>query len=159
MSHDSRQPQGHPSPLDRVLLANGARARLLERDPDNGALRERSSHVHTASRLAGRNLARDRGGQAMKSGARTQFGPRTDAHEHELARFAGELAGQLEPDARDAPAQRLFILASQPFLGMLLDALGPHARGRLAAHVALDLVREEGAELERRVTAALARST
>ena len=49
-------------PLEAVLVANASRARLFDRDAENGAMRETASFVHPQSRMKGRELGRDRPG-------------------------------------------------------------------------------------------------
>lgn len=44
-------------PLEAVLVANASRARLFDRDAENGAMRETASFVHPQSRMKGRNWA------------------------------------------------------------------------------------------------------
>jgi protein required for attachment to host cells len=134
-----------PSPaLDWVLIANAARARCFVRDADNGAMREERSFVHPAS------------GKVRKSMASTQFAPHTDAHDKEHAAFAREITAFLEEAALAQRYPALSLIASAAFLGELRAHLGPAAHKRLRQGVPLDLSAYEGAELEHRVTQALA---
>ena len=146
-----------PSPaLDWVLIANAARARCFARDADNGAMREERSFVHPASRLKGAALEHDRGGKVHKSTASTQFAPHTDVHDKEHAAFARELAAFLEKAALAQHYPALSLIASAAFLGELRAQLGPAAQTRVRQAVPLDLSAYEGAELEHRVSRALA---
>jgi hypothetical protein len=73
-------PKPRPKPEKRlpwVLLANGARARLFERDPDNDALREIAAFVHPAARAKAGALGHDRPGQVTKGRGETQLAPAT----------------------------------------------------------------------------------
>lgn len=142
--------------LEWVLIANAARARCFVRDADNGAMREERSFVHPASRLKGAALDHDRGGKVRKSMASTQFAPHTDAHDKEHAAFARELAAFLEKAALAQQYPALSLIASAGFLGVLRAGLGPAAHKRVRQAIALDLSAYEGAELEHRVTQALA---
>lgn len=149
-----------PAPaLDWVLIANAARARCFVRDADNGAMREERSFVHTASRLKGEALGRERGGKVHKGAASTQFAAHTDVHDKEHAAFARELAAYLEKAALAQQYPGLALIASAAFLGELRAQLGPAARRHLRQGVALDLTTCEGADLEQRVTQALANAT
>jgi protein required for attachment to host cells len=138
-------------PLPWVLLANGARARLFERDPDNGALRELASFVHPAARAKGSALGRDRPGLVAKGRGETQFAPHTAAKEREHEHFARELARHVEEAALAARMPGWVLLASNPFLGRVLAALGDAARLRLTRHAAADLTTLRGPDLEKRV--------
>ncbi|MDP1647223.1 MAG: host attachment protein [Rubrivivax sp.] len=143
-------------PLDWVLVANAARARVFERDPENNAMRELSSFVHPQSRQKGQALGRDRPGKAQKgSTASTAFPPHTDLHQKEHAEFAHELAQHLEEAALAHRYPRVALVASSPFLGELKAQLGAAAKKLLQAAVALDLTSYEGADLEHRVAQAL----
>ncbi|MBI5717243.1 MAG: host attachment protein [Burkholderiales bacterium] len=144
------------SPPDRrlhwVLLANASRARLFERDHDNGALRELGDFVHPGSRLKSAALSHDRAGQGSKGSARAHFEPPTSPKEREQQHFAEQLSQHLEEAAR---AERLVgwaVIASSPFLGRLRTALGSAAATRLTHHVDRDLTACVGQELEQRVT-------
>ena len=140
---------------DWVLLANASRARLFERDADNGAMREVAAFVHPASRVKGSTLGHDRPGHAAKGEASTNFEPTTPLKEREQQHFAQQLAGHLEAAALDGRMQRWMLFASSPFHGRLRAALGAAAAARLALHVDRDLSSWQGAELERRVAASL----
>lgn len=142
-------------PLEAVLVANASRARLFERDAENGAMRETASFVHPQSRMKGTDLGRDRPGQAFKSEARTAYGPPTGPHQKEATAFARELAQRLEVMALTRRYARLVVLASNPFLGELNKELDGATRKLLQAAVALDLTTFDGAELEHRVSEAL----
>ena len=101
-------------------------------------------------------MEHDRGGKVHKSAASTQFAPHTDVHDKEHAAFARELAAFLEKAALAQQYPALSLIASAAFLGELRAQLGPAAQKRLHQAVTLDLSAYEGAELEHRVTQALA---
>jgi protein required for attachment to host cells len=151
-----KTPPPAPPVTDWVLVANASRARCFVRDVDNGAMRELQGFVHPASRLKGRDLGDDRAGLAHKGTASTQFAPPTDPHDKEHAQFARELVQHLEQAALEHRYGRLTLIASSPFLGELKAQLGAAAQRILSAAVALDLTGYSGAELEHRVTKALA---
>jgi protein required for attachment to host cells len=149
------KPVRRVQPFEGVLVANASRARLFERDAENGAMRETASFVHPQSRMKGSELGRDRPGQAFKGEARTAYEPPTGPHQKESTEFARELAQRLEALALTRRYPRLAVLASNPFLGDLNKELGAATRKLLQAAVALDLTAFDGAELEHRVAEAL----
>jgi protein required for attachment to host cells len=149
MTYD-RKPQRDPR-LPWVLLANGARARLFERDPENHAMRELASFVHPDSRLKAADLSRDRAGQGATGAGRAHFEPPTSPKERELQHFAEQLAEHLEEAARAERLAGWTLIASSPFLGRLRGALGSVSAARLTNHVDRDLTACMGQELERRV--------
>lgn len=138
-----------------VVVANAARARCFERDPDSGAMREIRAFVHPAARQKGSDLDHDRGGQARKSAAATAFAPHTEAHERERTAFAHELASYLDGEALAHHYDEWSLFASTPFLGDLRAELGDAARRALGTSIALDLTTCQGRDLEQRVTRAL----
>lgn len=145
-----------PTPTDDrlhwVLLANASRARLFERDHDNGAMRELGDFVHPDSRLKSAALSHDRAGQGAKGSARAHFEPPTSPKEREQQHFAQELAQHLEEAARSDRLVGWALIASSPFLGRLRAALGSAAAACLTHHVDRDLTACAGRELEQRVT-------
>jgi protein required for attachment to host cells len=140
-----------PVRLDWLVIANAARARVFERDGENGALRETADALHPASRAKGAALGRDRPGQVHKGAMSTAFEPRAEPHAREHVQFAHELAAMLERAALAGRLPALVLMASNPFLGELKAAIGPAARAVLRFSVALDLTHFQGAELEDRV--------
>ncbi|MCZ8113170.1 MAG: host attachment protein [Betaproteobacteria bacterium] len=122
-----------------VLLANAGRARLLGRDPDNGALRELDDFVNPRARLKAATLDRERPGRSAMGSRRTAYDPPTEPDEHERQRFAHELARHLEALALEHRLGCWVLAASSPFLGTLRQALGPHAAGLLVQHAERDL--------------------
>lgn len=143
--------------LPWVLVANGSRARLFERDPDNGAMRELSDFLHPGSRMKGHDLERDRPGQAVKGRqAQTEYEPHTLPSDREYQQFARELARHVEAAVNDNRIGRWSLFASNPFLGHLRAALGSGALAALEHHFERDLTSFVGAELERHVSALLA---
>jgi protein required for attachment to host cells len=138
------------------MVANAARARLFERDPDNGALRELASFVHPASRVKAGALDSDRPGHVAKGQASTGLEPRTTALHREQEHFARELAQYVESAARDNRLQGWALVASNPFLGRLLGVLDESARALLREHAERDLTAYSGRDLERRIAALLA---
>jgi len=137
--------------LQWVLLANASRARLFERDPENGAMRELAGVVDPAGRAKGSDLADDRPGHVAKGTGRTQFEPRTPPKEHEHREFARDLAHQLEAEAQAGRMAPWVLIASSPFLGLLRAALGSAAAARLEHHADRDLTAYQGRDLEHRV--------
>lgn len=154
MSTNRKLPR-RTEPLGWVVVANAARARVFERDDENGAMHETFDLVHPAARIRASALDSARPGRARKSEASTAFEPHTPVPERERARFAAELAQQLEQAALGHQMAGLVLLASNPFLGEIKSHLGPAARHQLKGAVASDFTSFRGAELEQRVSRAL----
>jgi protein required for attachment to host cells len=143
-----------------IVLANAARARILERDEHSGQLQELTDVAHPPSREKGMDLNSDRPGHAQKAHgdpghAGTAFQARTDPREKEHAIFALELSRYLEEAIIAGRCTGLALIASLPFLGELRKHLGEGARRIVSADVPHDLTSFSGQDLEQRVTKAL----
>lgn len=138
-----------------VLVANAARARCFERDPQTSHLRELADFVHEQSRIKAGELGDDRPGQAIKGQASTRFEARTDEHEKQRVAFARELAAYLEEAALAHRYDRLALIASNPFLGELRSHQGDASRRCTITSQAVDLTELAGPELQARVTSAM----
>lgn len=145
-----------------IVLANSARARILERDPTDGALAELTDFIHPQSRQKTGELTSDRPGHAQKAHgdpghASTGFEPRTDLHRKELAEFARQVAHHLDDAVTMHRCTSLVVIASNPFLGELRSHLGPIAQKALALTVPIDLTSVATPDLARRVSEVLAK--
>ena len=155
MSRTLNTPAPRHVPLDWLVLANAARARVFERDSGTGAMREVADAVHPDSREKVAALSRDRPGHAFKGQASTAFEPHTGPKVRERHEFAKELAHTLEAAAQAHRMAGLVLMASDPFLGDLKAALGPAAAAALKASLPVDLTSLQGADLEHHVSKAL----
>ncbi len=129
--------------MDRqwIVIANAARARILERSGPRGPFVEIADLVHPESRQHGRALDRDRPGHSPGTGpgqAGTQFDPRTDARDRERLRFAREVAAAVDAGHAGGRCQGVVLVASDPFLGLLKAELGANARAAVLRTVAHD---------------------
>lgn len=142
-----------------IVIANGSRARILERRADAQALLIRSFH-HAPSRQHSSALGDDRAGsQATGRGfGSAALGPRTDPHEREIERFASDLADHLEAAARTRQMDAVMLFASSHFLGLLRQRLGSSTRKLLQATVNVDLSGLPLSEVDRRVAEVMARA-
>ncbi len=134
-----------------VLLANAARARLLDCDPDNGGLRELEDFVHPSSRLKPSALGHDQPGAGARGSQHPSFEPATGIAEREHVHFAQQLAAHLETAAHANRLPPWALLASSPFLGRLHAELGAGVAERLVWHLDRDLTALPLHELEPRL--------
>jgi len=144
-----------------IVLANSARARVFEREAQNGHLIELLDLVHPQSREKASELTSDHEGHAQKAHgdpghAGTAFEPHTTPHRKEQAAFAAEISRHLEVAATAGRYGDVALIASDPFLGELKAQLGSATRRFLGATVAHDFTTFAGPDLNRRVTEALA---
>jgi len=125
-----------------VLVADGARARILANRGRHGALRPVFDHDFTApSRVPTRELVSDRPGRESNPGHGGVHGmePPTDPHRHEKLEFARRMARVLDEGATSHTFDRLVLVAPPQCLGDIRGALGKEARRRVAGEVHKDL--------------------
>lgn len=112
-----------------IVVANGSRARVLQRDGHAGALTEIRDWVHPATRQHSQDL----GNGHRQSGIRGRSGlaERSTAQNHERSAFAHEICEWLAHGLNTQQAGSVALLASNPFLGELIA----HGQGRLHGHL------------------------
>lgn len=145
-----------------LVVANAARARVLEEDEPPGTYTHVVDLVHPQSRQKGVELARahggDRAGLVMGSGrggaGGTALDPRTDPREREHDRFARELATTLNQGVASGRCAGLVLVASDPFLGHLKSHLDKQATKALLRTIPSDYTALRDDELARRVGSA-----
>jgi protein required for attachment to host cells len=135
-----------------ILIANAATARCFEKQAD-GKLELLESFAHPDSRKPGSTLGSGRPGHGLGSAS---YQPRIDPKSWEHEKFAQELAAHLNTAVASQKFDRLFVIASNPFLGQIKAHLDAQAAKRLAGGIAADLTSFDGRELKARVDEALA---
>ena len=140
-----------------VVVANAARARVLQETGEPGVYSHVADLVHPASRQKGMALDSDRPGHVVSLGHNTgssAYQPRTDPREREHAQFAREVAATLNRGVAAGQCAGLVLVASNPFLGHLKAHLGEQASKRLLRTVASDYTSLRDAEVAQRLAAA-----
>jgi len=143
----------------RILIANASTARCFEQGVDR-ALTLVERFEHPDSRKPGSALGQDRPGRVAGVGhglGNVKYQPRVDPKTWEHDKFAQRLAAHVNAAVAAHRCERVYIIASNPFLGQIKSHLDMQAAKRLAAGVAVDLTGYEGRELQARVQEALAR--
>ncbi len=114
-----------------VVVADGARGRLLSVSGKQGPMRELYDLVHGETRLHGTLRETDRAGRTFdRSGSgRHAMEPRREPGDIEAEGFAREIAERLETGAREGAFDRLVLVAPPRFLGRLREVL-PQAVAR-----------------------------
>lgn len=137
-----------------LVVANAARARVLEETETPGVYTHRANLVHPQSRQKGIELDADRPGQVHAEGpgsSGSAYPPRSDAHEREQERFARELAALLDQGVARGECAGLVLVASNPFLGHLKSHLGEQARKAILRTQAADYTSLRDDELAQRL--------
>lgn len=124
-----------------IVVANGSRAVCYSRDPRKAdwTLTLEAEFEHAESRMKGSELATDRpGGVRGHGNDSTKYVPRTDPRRNEVEQFARELGAHLAHALKAGRYERLTLVASNPFLGMLAAQLPAGVRRRIDAQLAHD---------------------
>lgn len=141
-----------------ILVANAARARILQQEGASRSLTLLHSIEHPASRSRSAELGGGEAGRGMRDGGfgGVAYEPRSDAQRKEQQHFADQLAAFLERSAQEQRYAAVHVFASSPFLGRLKHALGPATRRLQVGTHDVDLTTVGLAELPRRMESALA---
>lgn len=143
-----------------LVVANAARARVLEEDDSNDSTRHGYVHVadlvHPESRQKGVELATDRPGHVEGTGhglGSASYQPRSDPREREHDRFAREVAQMLDKGIAAQRCAGLVLVASSPFLGHLKSHLGEQATKAIVRTLDADYTSLDERELAQRLAA------
>jgi protein required for attachment to host cells len=144
-----------------LVVANAARARVLEETNRAGRYTHVADLVHPESRLKGEQLAGDRPGHVHVEGkgyglGSTSYTPRTDPREHEHDRFAREVAHAVNDGVMHGRCAGVTLVASDPFLGDLRSHLNAQSRKAVLRILSSDYTALRDDELARRIAAAAA---
>ncbi|MBO0743000.1 MAG: host attachment protein [Hyphomicrobiaceae bacterium] len=132
-----------------ILIADGARARILQNDGPGKGLQALEGHVWHGDHAATHELMTDRTGRAFSSTgpARSAIEPHSDPHRQLKRNFARRLADALADGWRDRAFDRLILVAAPTALGDLRAALSAEVRAKVVAQVPKDLTKTPDAAL------------
>lgn len=126
-----------------IVVADGAKARILERAGARGPLSLVSGQVfaEAEARRPTRETGSDRPGRVYESAdsARHAMAPRVDWRRFAKEQFARGIAGILEEAALDKKYEALVLVAPPRVLGDLRSALGRHTAALVTREIARDL--------------------
>jgi protein required for attachment to host cells len=139
-------------PTTWILIADGARARLLEQDRKSRHFNPISEQEFFGSRAQSKDIASDRPGRAFDSAGRGQSGdaathgrhamePSTDPHRYAEYEFARDLSDYLEKAANEHRFDRLVLVAAPKVLGDLRDLLPKTVHGKIVTEIDKDLTK------------------
>jgi protein required for attachment to host cells len=135
-------------PMTWILIADGARARLLEQDRKSRHFNPTSEQEFFGSRAQSREIASDDRGRTFDSAGRGQPGvtrgrhamePPTDPQRYAEYAFARDLADHLEKAANQHRFERLVLVAAPKALGDLRGLLPKSVQSKIVAEVDKDL--------------------
>jgi protein required for attachment to host cells len=125
-----------------VVVADGARARILAGDPAAGDLELAMPELTGRGREKGADLMADRPGRSVDSshvGDRHAMEPPTDPKEVEKQRFVRQLADRLAEALAEGRFGRLVLVAPPRVLGELRAVLAEKVRATIVREVDKDL--------------------
>jgi protein required for attachment to host cells len=131
------------APTTWILVADGAKARVLARHGSHGPLEAASNlcFAEPEARLPTRDVGADRPGRVHESAnaARHAMEPRVDWHRFAKEQFARGIATALEAAAQNNLYEELILVAPPQALGDLRQALGRHTKALVTGEIAKDL--------------------
>jgi protein required for attachment to host cells len=140
-----------------VLIADGARARILENDGPGRGLIANERLVFDGDHAATHVLVSDREGRSYSSHGpgRSAIDARTDPHRELKRTFAHHLADAMAAELEKSAYDRLIIVAAPVTLGDLRAALSQKVVAHVVAEVAKDLTKLPNDEVSRRLESVL----
>lgn len=132
-----------------ILIADGARARILENDGPGHGLREVAGHEFSSDHAATHDLVRDRQGRSHSSDGpgRSAIEAHTDPHRQLKATFAHRLAEVLAQGLAQNAYDRLILVASPVTLGDLRHAISEQVKAKVTGELAQDLTKTPNSEI------------
>lgn len=131
-----------------IVVANASLARLYINNGPKQGLQLLKELNHPESREKASKLVTDRPGHNPGTGnGHGSFVPATDPKQHEAERFAQELSKELECGRASNHYERLIMVASSPFIGVLNQRLTGHVRNMVSDTIEKDYTRATPREL------------
>lgn len=133
-----------------ILVANASAASLYANYGPKKGLQKLKEFEHAASREKGHDLVSDRPGHNKSHGnGHGSYVPASDPKQNEAQNFAFQLARELEQGRTANSYQRLILVASAPFMGLINSRLGNHVRALVSDSLEKDYTKVNEKELAR----------
>jgi len=129
-----------------VMVANASQAKFFSNTGPQRGLQFIKELAHPESREKTSNLVSDRSGSRVGTG-HGAFKQATDPKHHEAERFAQEVTRELEQGLAKNAYDRLILVASAPFVGLINSRLPGQVRSRLSESIDKDYTRLPATEL------------
>lgn len=135
-----------------VLVANSSEARIYDTASIGEDMECIKEFSHPEGREKGSELASDRPGHYQSKGTgHGAFVEPTAPKEHEVDRFAGELARELDKGRTSNAYRKLVVVASPHFHGLINSHLDEHTRSMVVKDIQKDLTDCEPRDLPSRL--------
>lgn len=131
------------------VIADGGRARFVERREENGAFDTVREFVSPDLHRPSHELGTERPGRAHESASTTRHAlqPRVDPHTTEKHAFAAQIGNELNQAGARGEFERLVLIAPARVLRDLRVALDHAARQKVMGQLQKDLTRSPNADL------------
>lgn len=141
-----------------ILIADGARARVLENTGPGKGVAEVAGLEFSDAHLRSRDIMADKPGRTFPSAGvgRSAMEPPTDPVEKRQSDFARSLAEALEKKRRQKAFDRLVLVAAPAALGHLRSMLSPQLRETVAGELAKDLTKVPNPDIPKHLVGVLA---
>ncbi len=141
-----------------ILIADGARARIVLNDGPGHGVKALPGHVFESEVPAGREIMADRQGRSFESSGdgRHAMEPPSDPRRLKKQSFAGELAVHLHEACLRKEFDRLIVVAPAVTLGDLRKAMTDPVRKVLTAELSKDLTHLPNGDLPKHLESVLA---
>ena len=128
-------------PTTWILIADGAKARVVEQDKNSRRYRPAFEEAHFGTTAQSREIASDRPGRTFDSGGegRHAMEPATDPQRYAKFSFARDLADRLTVAANRNEFDRLILVAAPRTLGDLRGLLPDTVRSKVVVEIDKDL--------------------
>ncbi|MDD5388718.1 MAG: host attachment protein [Gallionellaceae bacterium] len=123
-----------------IMVANASQAKLFANHGPKKGLQFIKELVHPESREKTSNLVSDRSGSHTGTG-HGAFVQATDPKHHEAERFAQEVSRELDNGRINNAYDRLILVASAPFVGLVNSRLPELVRSKLSEIIDKDYTR------------------
>ena len=125
-----------------IIIADGARARILANDGPGSGLRNTSSTDFISDNRKSRDIISDRPGRSGGgTDGRHAKEPKVDSHQYEKQLFAKEMAKRINDACRRGDFDSLILVAPPQTLGELRSALDKPTLSRVTAELDKDLTK------------------
>lgn len=136
-----------------ILIANASFARLYVNHGIKKGLQLIKEFSHPESREKTSELIADRAGHSPSQGnGHGAFIPTSQAKSNEAVKFAQELAQELEKGRHQNIYDRVILVASAPFMGLLNHRFSTHVRNLITDTIEKDYTRFKPQELTGRLS-------
>ena len=136
-------------PKTWILIADGARARILQYHGPGQHLTEVAGHTYDADHSATHDIVTDNAGRSYSSvgPGRSAIEPHTDPHRDLKTQFAHRLNDVLQRELAAGAFDKLIVVATPVTLGDLRQHYSAHVKGAITGEVAKDLTKTPDAEI------------